>query len=168
MKRTVPSLKVMLASGTTFPAMMICTRGAASQSVAVSRSDFCMAVKVGLPAGLPSSSKTQARFPRISAYFRLIPGISAFPTRWACAGQPQPWRRRMHLGDFTFPPLLAPKNQGGSRWIKLNQGESRHFETFFYAKIKKRDSCLGPLVFRSGPRINLPSISTHPTLGKSG
>jgi hypothetical protein len=29
------------------------------------------------------------------------------------------------------------KNQGESSWVKVNQGESRHFETFFYSLRQK-------------------------------
>jgi len=37
-----------------------------------------------------------------------------------------------------LPRLISrSKNQGGSRWLKLNQGGSRHFETFFYENSKR-------------------------------
>ena len=43
--------------------------------------------------------------------------------------------------DFScvFAFNLGSKNQGESRWLKLNQGESRHFGTFFYAKSNRRE-----------------------------
>ena len=36
------------------------------------------------------------------------------------------------MGQKALFKNSPPKNQAGSRWLKANQGGSRHFETFFY------------------------------------
>jgi len=134
------------------------------------------------------AAEAQTRTSPFSAYFRLIPHISAFPREEpgsghyenhirrsqsqsvaAILGKAKCFRRRrngygglpkvMEIRNLynessetwqpgfslpqatAFPPFFGPKNQGGSRWLKLNQGESRHFETFFYAKNNTESPC---------------------------
>jgi hypothetical protein len=41
------------------------------------------------------------------------------------------------MGQDALSKKSPQKNQGGSRWLKPNQGGSRHFETFFIMKMAK-------------------------------